>query len=168
MIVLRTGISTSIGDWKPWEYCPIGTFVIGFNIKVDLTQLDLTSINTIKLICNDDLKSSIYSYDGIWGTWGNYVFCANNKRITGFKYKYSDYLGSTLLYDDTGGNSIYFNCEDNSQIKPSIEGSFGSWTTLFKCSNNSILCGIRIQYLSDQGIFDDIGLNDVEFKCCYS
>ena len=109
------------------------------------------------------------SFDGLWGNWGNNVFCPNGTRIKGFKFKFESYfgpyIGSSYL-DDTSGNSLYMYCEDGSELRPTLEGPAGSWTNKIDCPIDKFICGLQVQYQSSQGANDDTALNDVKFKCC--
>ena len=166
MIILNSDMTAAAGDWYNWELCPIGTYAIGFNVKVDNNNIDTTGLNTVKLICNDTIRTTVDSFDGSRGVWGSDVYCPNQKKIVGFMYKYDSYAGPTLFIDDSSGNSIYFYCEDNTEIRPTIQGPAGSWTPVKKCPVNYAICGIMVQYQSDQGSGDDTALNNVKFKCC--
>ncbi|CAF0737227.1 unnamed protein product [Brachionus calyciflorus] len=163
---MRT-LSTDIngqGIWYDYDYCPLGSYAVGFNVKVDLSLTDKTGLNTIQLICNDVSNTKIVSYDGLFGTWGTSKFCSNNQKLTGFKLRYqSSLLG---LSDDSAANSIVMYCEDKSALTPSLEGYEGSWYGAYYCTEGRAICGLSVQYESSNGIFDDTALNNVIFKCC--
>ena len=167
MILLDSQMTAAAGDWRSWELCPTGSFAIGFNLKIDNSPADKTGINTIKLIC--DNATEIVSYDGPKGVWGNNVFCPNNSRFVGFDYKYDSYNGRNIPIDDTSGNSVYFYCEDSTELRPTLEGVDGAWIGRKNCPTDYAICGLIVQYQDDQGTLlneDDTALNNVKFKCC--
>ena len=164
MQVLESGISSGIGYWRSWELCPNGSFAIGFNLKID-NDIDISGINTIKLICNDVSNTQIVSFDGEKGSWGNNVYCPNNSRFVSFDYKFDPYTGSSQP-DDSSGNSVYFYCEDNTELRPTLEGVDGTWIGRKNCAVNYAICGLIVQYQDNQGTKDDTALNNFKFYCC--
>ena len=162
-------MASAVSIWRLWEYCPTGSFAKGFNLKVDNNPNDKTGINTIKLICNDVANTQIVSFDGEKGSWGNNVFCPNNMRFVGFDFRYDTFEGTSMYIDDSAGNSIYFYCEDNTVLRPTLESVDGTWTGRKNCSTNYAICGLIVQYQDYQGTLsnqDDTALNNVIFKCC--
>ena len=166
MIILESGITASYGNWHSWELCPIGSYAKGFNLKIDNNPDDKTGINTIKLICNDISNTQVVSYDGVNGICGNDIYCPNNSRIVGFNYKYDTYKGDKFSPDDSSGNSVYFYCEDNTELRPTLEGVDGNFAGKKYCPTDYAICGLIVEYLDDQGSLDDIALNNFKFNCC--
>ena len=175
MSEITSGVTTAVGDWYSYEYCPYGSFAVGFNLKIQPTNSDNTALNTIKLLCNNYEKTEIMSFDGLWGNWGNNVYCPNGTRIKGFKYKFDKYAGPKLGFsapDDTSGNSLYMYCEDDSEIRPTLEAYEGEWYDRIDCPNDQLICGLQVRYQAPQDsfldplLYDDTALNDVKFKCC--
>ena len=68
---------TAWGDWRAWEHCPNNGRVVGFNLRAQALRKngDNTALNTIKLKCQDG--STIMSFDGHWGEYQGWGFCAS-------------------------------------------------------------------------------------------
>lgn len=153
--------------WYYFDYCPTGSFAIGFSLRIDLSTSDKTYLNAIKLFCNDASKSQITSYNGLWGDWTNITYCPNNKRLNGFRFLYDYYYDPYFLYDDTGIGALRMYCENTSQeLVSSFEGSGTNWKGPIYCPINQFICALSVQFQPFQGYYDDIALYNFKFMCC--
>ncbi|XP_063319789.1 vitelline membrane outer layer protein 1-like [Pelmatolapia mariae] len=162
--------STSWGDWGATEMCPVGSYAVGFSIKVEGSQGsgDDTAVNGIRLYCLDPSNKRQTTYESnllllfSWGDW------------TAVKSCESGYLASFMLRvesaqgrgDDTSVNNIKFICSGTgAQLEGDGMqwGEWGHWSR--KCPKGAI-CGLRTRVEDPQGGDDDTALNDVQFFCC--
>ncbi|XP_019205469.1 vitelline membrane outer layer protein 1 [Oreochromis niloticus] len=159
--------STQWGDWGATEMCPLGSYAVGFSIKVEASQGsgDDTAVNGIRLYCFDPSskrRTTVQSAVGSWGDW------------TAVKSCESGYLASFMLRvessqgvgDDTSVNNIKFICSGTgAQLEGDGMqwGEWGHWSR--KCPKGAI-CGLRTRLEDPQGGGDDTALNDVQFFCC--
>ncbi|KAL3881305.1 hypothetical protein ACJMK2_027758 [Sinanodonta woodiana] len=176
------------GPWGSWyqpQYCPNGSYAVGYNMKIQQNQHehDDTSLNAISLRCQPlnvyrDV-GDITSEEGGWGSWENWRMCPN--------YDHQTFLTSFVLQvevnqfsgDDTAANYIKFTCRDFNSSFNQEElrsypghgswGSYGDWSQ--SCPLNSAICGIQTKiepFQGEGGLFggDDTALNDVQFICC--
>lgn len=164
MSKIMSSTVTSWGIWHQAEYCPPHSFAIGFLVRIDDDLPDVSGINTIQLICNDDERSKITSGFGSLGVFTSAVYCPYGKRLNGFRFKSQSDQESTTDYSAT--NSIRMFCEDGTILVPPIEGSYGTWTSNKYCLNNQVICGISAKIQAYQYNIDNTGLNNVHFNCC--
>lgn len=154
-VILRSPEVTNFGGWHAWEYCPLGTYVVGMQLKTERyggVFYDDTSLNGVKLYCaavgyrhtNVTVKSGI----NVRGSFRNSFFCEG--VATGFQLKSEAY--QTVFADDTAGNNLRFYC--NNQGNKLIEGDgegFGDWTRAQHCYNKQALCGVQTQVEMEHG-----------------
>lgn len=183
LVIIRDGLIrsenvTNLGDWYPFEFCPLGSYAIGFLVRVMEYSgwWDDTMMNAVKLICNDATNTLISSNEGYEGTWSENLFCPNATGLNGFIFK-AEPLNTTASYDpvmetfdNTAANGINMFCQgDFNALVPTIEGIYGNWSKPIFCDYDKKICGISVQFHDFQGkgvYLDDTALNNVKFKCC--
>jgi len=161
---------TNWGAWHDWEFCPVGTFVVGMQLKTESYQgafKDDSSLNGVKFFCGDiDTKKedhAISSSIDDWGSFGNKYFCEG--IATGFQLKSEK--AQTIFADDTAANNLRLFCNAlPTDFKEGDGERFGDWTTAQECFKKQGICGIQTQVETNHGSGDETALNNVRVKCC--
>lgn len=167
--VLQSPLLTDWGEWGRWENCPLGTFVIGMQLKVESKQQiihDDTGLNGIRFICssllsnvfsannkiddypinNNYIESTIESCVGPFGSWRSLYYC-NNGVVIGFQLRSEPPQGKA---DDTAANNLRIICSDGEIIQG--EGTnWGYWTWNQKCPKRTAICALQTQVEAKQG-----------------
>ena len=87
-------------------------------------------------------------------------YCPNGVFADGLSIKAEQPTGG----DNTGANAVCILCKGES--KCSKEGSWGTWSEIYKCPEGSYLYGWRQNVESPRGTsVDDTSLDNVEYKC---
>lgn len=109
MQVLSTNNENGWGDWGFTEYCPAGSYVRGYQFRMEGSQGggDDTAGNAIRLICSDPGATSLYSSQSGWGGWGGVSYCPSNQYACGFQTRNEGGQGGG---DDTALNGIRIRC----------------------------------------------------------
>lgn len=151
-----------------FKNCSRGFYAIGFRTRVEAPNDDYSALNSVELICNDNSRTRISSYEGLWGTWSYDIYCPTGKRLIGFRYSMDPYNGPYMFDgDDTGIDSFRMYCEDsNTELIPSNEENIGTWKSAINCPSNYFICGISSLFQPRQGYNDDIALYNLRFVCC--
>jgi hypothetical protein len=164
--------ATPWGGWSPILYCPPGSYVGGYQMRVEQSRggRDDTALNAVNLHCFDHAGNWVESFTphyGNWGDWHQSATCPWGTYATAFALKVEPQQGRG---DDTGANSVKFNCSNGTVIEASGGGGWGSWTSSWVTDTNpwpSAICGVRVKFEGWQGTGDDTALNDLEFTWCY-
>jgi hypothetical protein len=168
------------GRWSQIVFCPAGSYVNGYSMRVEPPQADGrddTALNAIRLFCyspngiNVGYAGVIEPHPGIWGDWGPVASCPQREYAKAFSLKVESFQGSG---DDTGANSLKFLCTDRSEIEASNGGRWGNWSHWLHIGElywlpspqNKIICGVRARFENHIGARDDTALNDLEFFWC--
>lgn len=161
--------ATGWGGWSRTIYCPAGSYVGGYSMRVEPWQRrgDDTALNAVALYCYDrdgNMVERIEPHPGFWGNWGGQDNCPQGTYATAFKLKVE---GRQRGGDDTAANSLAFRCGNGSEIEASGGGGWGSWTSTWVTgSRNSAICGVKAKFEDWQRGGDDTALNDLEFTWC--
>jgi hypothetical protein len=166
--------ATPWGGWSVRAYCPEGTYVGGYQMRVEPPRgsKDDTALNAVYLHCYDRAGNWVYwftPHDGHWGDVGQRADCPKGTYATAFMLKVEPPQGKG---DDTGANSVKFTCSNGSVIEASGGGAWGSWTSSWVTDPsswnpaNSAICGVMAKVEGWQGTGDDTALNDLEFTWC--
>jgi len=157
--------ATDWGTWGEIDSCPLETFAIGMQLKVEAGKgfKDDTGLNGIKFFCSklgEGISSQypevITSAVGDWGEWNRAFYCGDDtamnpktSAVIGFQLKSEPSKGAL---DDTSANNLRIICSDFSEqstIHSSvIEGDgtqWGSWTASQFCQIGYAVCGIVTQ-----------------------
>jgi hypothetical protein len=159
------------GSWGGWStaiYCPAGSYVGGYAMRVEEDQGrgDDTALNAVALYCYNragNMVERIVPDQGIWGSWREGAHCQKGTYATAFQLKVEGGQGSR---DDTAANSVKFNCSNGAVIEASGGGGWGGWSSWVTGSPNSAICGVRAKFEGNQGKGDDTALNNLEFAWC--
>ncbi|KAL3881303.1 hypothetical protein ACJMK2_027756 [Sinanodonta woodiana] len=186
--ILAVGNGGPWGSWYQPQYCPSGSYAVGYNMKIqdDQREHDDTCLNAISLHCEPLNMSTnvgdITSEQGGWGSWVGLTSCSDY-----YWYHERSFLTSFALQvesnrfggDDTAANFVKFMCRDFNTSYHEHElthypghgpwGTYGDWSQ--SCPLGSAICGIQTKvepFQGDSGLFggDDTALNDVQFMCC--
>ncbi|KAK3577441.1 hypothetical protein CHS0354_032292 [Potamilus streckersoni] len=154
--ILAVGNGGRWGSWYQPQYCPNGTYAVGYNMKIQGEQQDRddTGLNAISLRCQPLSISrdvgDITSEEGGWGTWIGWTMCNfDNKSERTFLTSFSlqvevnqdnDYKDMSMWKervknkfsgDDTAADFVKFMCRDfnsNSQERElSHPPGHGAW-----------------------------------------
>ncbi|KAM3837614.1 vitelline membrane outer layer protein 1-like [Vipera latastei] len=162
-LVLRVPNGGQWGEWGKMAICSKG-HANGFSLKVQPPQggvIDDTSLNGIRLYCTEG--EVIQSATGTFGVWGDVEKCSDGNLMS-FALQVEAPQGPG---DDTAANNIKFTCQNRQVLKGSSNnwGTYGPWSDSCKVG---AICGIqtKIEPLSTLPVFDNTGLNDVQFVCC--
>jgi hypothetical protein len=180
-IIMTIGQTGNYGVWGPWDYCPQGSYAIGYSMKVEIGQGggnwvkdafskgqidDDTAVNGIKLICVDKHTMALVRYVtsniGEYGQWKEEKFCQNS-FLKSVQFKSEEPQGEG---DDTATNSVRFICSNGQEIEANGSMPWGSWGPYYSCPGTSVICGIQTQVEGPVGSEDDTGLNGANFVCC--
>ncbi|XP_037031245.1 uncharacterized protein LOC119070841 [Bradysia coprophila] len=163
---------TNWGDWGAADFCPEGSYVTGFDLKIEDNQGggDDTAVNSIKLICTNlkgVYQKDIVSSEGSWGNYRGRKYCPNGLG-NGFELRSESGQGRG---DDTAGVDFNLICANSDGSSTIIRGgeilTYGDWrTTNRMCPPQTAICGIRTQVERPQGSGDDTALNNVDLACC--
>ncbi|CAF1098596.1 unnamed protein product [Adineta steineri] len=168
-------LQPSVGPWGNffgYAYCPADTWAYGFQQRVQPQQDgDDTALNAVRLICRGKSGTGSYaisSYDGLWGDWGDAVYCntTNNSFMyyAIFKIEAQQYGG-----DDTSANDFRSRCwngtTSSGEYLQATNGQvWGSWKNGTDCAQGSAICGINTKFEGSNS--DNTAMNGAFFKCC--
>ncbi|CAG7689985.1 unnamed protein product [Allacma fusca] len=173
---------TNWGEWGPYEQCPPGSFVYGFQLTVESDQGffgDDSALNGINLLCispvvrrnTPEFRSRNASINGVTkisstvGHEGNlrHAFeCPDPFFANGFELRSENDQG--WYDDDTAANNFKLHCTNGQAIEGDGE-SWGAWTGVQTCPRGLIICGIQTQ-VEPASNTDDSTLNNVRMGCC--
>jgi len=153
------------GSWGTTEFCPDGSYVTGYQIKVEPPRGhdDDTALNAIRLYCrdkNDVTTGSITSSQQSWGTWQGKEECRST-FMKGFRLRVEPHGGHD---DDTAANSLDMMCE-NGDVLAGGGDSWGSWSEWVECPDGQAIVGLQTKVEGHQGHDDDTALNSVIMYC---
>lgn len=164
------------GAWYQAVYCSLGTYAVGYRMRVETSQgggisngNDDTALNAVQLLCMDPMTgatSLISSHDGLWGSWNQSASCAgadNYLKSARIRIESSQGGGTN---DDTAANDVEFGCSQGGTIHAPGGQTWGSWSTWKQCPSGTAVCGLRSRFESSQGGGDDTAMNGLELKCC--
>ncbi|XP_053402037.1 vitelline membrane outer layer protein 1 homolog [Mercenaria mercenaria] len=165
------------------QYCPIGTFAIGFNTKYQGNEGidgDDTALNGISLLCAD--KNGIRKNkdrlvqseaDPLTGD----IFCPKRKDAPLFLQRFVLKVHrKEQNANDAMATEIQFSCRDSQwfhhphklggHIAGAKNGEYGQWSK--KCPKGSAVCGIQTRIDGHLPKGNSTALNDVRLFCCDS
>lgn len=162
----------SQGTYRNWTYCPEDTWAIGFRQRVEKYQdvKDDSAVNALQLFCGDDRDNEvtgIISYEGLWGTWSNPVYCSGPKNyLRTMQFRVDS---PVTAIDLVGVADSIFICMDGSQIQATNGQSWGIWRVPASCPTSTAICGFQLNFQPSQGLTgDDTAMNGAKFACCYT
>ncbi|XP_053399522.1 uncharacterized protein LOC123557204 isoform X2 [Mercenaria mercenaria] len=167
------------GTWGVAEFCPQGSFAIGYNLKIEPDQGkgDDTGLNAIKLICADQYGfirgNEITSTQAIWGSYRKEnKLCPKSGKTVYFLTRYSLQMHD---WDHIAASFVTFKCQDLNKTKEELQleifpghgepwGRY--WGTSDSCPIGTAICGLKTKVEKQQDKGHDSALNDVKFFCC--
>ena len=157
----------SQGGWKTTVYCPFGSFVRGFKMRVEDSGVsDPTELNSIEMKCydyNNVEQGTINPEGGSFGDWYSYSYCQDTTGYVNFLSGYRMKTGNS----SQGSMSMAGRCLSGYEFEPPGANSGGSWGSFSSCSAGTAVCGFNVKYEDYKGIFtDDSTLNHVRVVCC--
>jgi hypothetical protein len=150
------------GEWGPVELCPAGSRAVGYQSRNDLNQgTDFTSLNSIRLFCDDVDATNVTSTEGFIGQYGPGRSCAAGAALSAFQLRVQP---NGVSADNTAANSIRFRCTDGIELASAgnQQGTFGTYSD--DCLTG--ICGIQTLVKPEDVTVDNTALNDVRFECC--
>ena len=164
------------GIWGDWEFCPEGEFAIGVQTKsmahAPLWDDDV-ALNGIKLVCTSGMHITSLEGSDKFGSWGFTKRCPDGRYMTKYKIQRVDFLGLNLGNlvsdnDDIGMNNIMFHCDDGSVHKAAINSpdNWGRWYPWETCPAGHGICGFRTRVLPAWDHQDDLGMTNMQVRCC--
>ena len=177
--ILRPAVDFyTTGETHIFQYCPRGSWVYGFQQRVEPPQGsgDDTALNAIRLYCKTKtgtFTTTISSYDGIWGNWGDTAYCpGNNQFMVSACFK----IENPSANDGTLANAMKSKCYDYNSgvvgteyIQADNDGPWGSFRSEETCPSGTAICGISSRFTPPRqsGLNrDDVAMNGAEFICC--
>ncbi|CAF1006779.1 unnamed protein product [Didymodactylos carnosus] len=159
------------GRLKKTVYCQPDAYAVGFKQRVEQPSAgDDTALNALELTCKKRDGTGLHnirSDSGAWGTWSDYVYCANDWTNDDFLYGVFFRIESNQLAgDDTAVNDARFICLQGSIIGAPNGGPWGDWKPITRCPEYTVICGFRLIFEDDSQAADDTGANGAEFACC--
>ena len=152
------------GTWSDHIWCPYGTRVNGFKLRIEPSQgvgNDNTGLNGIQLSCNDGSVSE--RIIGLFGDWLDWVYCKDGAFVHAFDVLSLDVISP--IGDNTGANNVKMMCSNGEELI--VDGlDFGTWEGYKSCPAVSYLCGVQAQIQKNQQDGDDRAVNRIEFQCC--
>ena len=171
-VVLQTNNGTAWGRWGEARFCPEGTYVSGFSLKVEghQGQSDDTALNNIKLSCSGSYQNSYFEFEADaktgWGNYGGNSYCPNQTFMKGFSLKVES--DRAFGDDDTAVNDMKAFCGHQFvEVQSSNGQKFGRFGSQAYCPGQSSVCGLSVKSEEPQGMADDTAVNDVTMYCCY-
>ncbi|CAG7733778.1 unnamed protein product [Allacma fusca] len=181
-IFIQSPRVSDYGDWGPYDECPPGMYVIGFQLVSEPDQGafgDDSAMNGVSLFCfsltarmnaPDFLSwyASPRKYVMISSTIGHDGYarsayeCPFPEYAVGFELRSDPYHG--LWYDDTAANNMRLSCTKGTIVEGDGE-SWGDWTGVQYCPRGFRICGIKTQ-VEKPGVVDETTLNNIELGCC--
>ena len=176
---------TAWGVWGPEQFCPEGSYVHGYQLKVELDcfergvkDCDDTALNAIRLFCayhidgmpNDLEAGYVESSAGPFGVWADPIYCPGDGVFAiGAQFRSEpDQYGS----DDTAGNNLNMECSDGAILEGRGD-PWGEWSSWTVCPGGTAVCGLKNLvegdcYKENQDVkdCDDTAHNAVVFYCC--
>ena len=153
-MILSSPQVTNWGEWKEWEYCPEGSYVVGMQLKTEGSQgmfHDDTALNGVKLYCDviGSRKNDIAIASGTdeWGSFGREFFCEG--IATGFQLRSEK--SQSFMADDTAANNLRLYCNQNDDFVEGDGLEFGDWTQAQQCLTKQAICGIQTQVETNHG-----------------
>ena len=144
------------------DLCPTGSRAVGYQSRNDLNQgTDFTSLNSIRLFCDDANATYVTSTEGFIGQFGPGRSCFAGDALSAFQLRVQP---NGAAADNTAVNSIRFRCTDGIELGSAgnPQGTFGAY------SNDCLtgICGIQTLVKPEDVSVDNTALNDVRFECC--
>ncbi|OXA61417.1 Vitelline membrane outer layer protein 1 [Folsomia candida] len=166
--------SEQVTDWGKFgkeEFCPVGSFAIGFRVKyAEVGQDDDTGINGIGLICvfanGQPIQQNPSSTVGAFGRWQE-CRCPGEpfEAVVGHRLCVQESQGEHV--DDISAYGLYLVCEKRRLFGCVHEYDIGPCSDAVVCPDEyPKICGIRTQVEERQWGEDDTSLNNVDFFCC--
>lgn len=92
------------GDWSNDVLCPVGSFIVGLQVRYETKILfgDNTALNGLRIQCNDPSSQWLEVHPGLWGEW------MNESRFPGVYIcgAQSRFQPHIRMGDDTGMNGL--------------------------------------------------------------
>ena len=110
MIEFEGDSKSNWGEYGGMSYCPNGTFVKGFSLKVEpktTLGIDETAVNDFRAVCGDYYTPLVSTNGQKFGSFGNTAYCPGNSSVCGLSLKSEKPQG---MADDTAVNDVVLYC----------------------------------------------------------
>merc|ERR1712002_746372 len=154
------------GSWGEYSFCPPGSFVYGYRLRVKAPGGDDTALNDIELYCRRPnsaaITKKIKSSSAPWGTWSGAVYCPElDNPVVGMAGKMEGKQGKG---DDTTLNSVLLYCKTGNTVILAHRGYWGNWQGRLSCPPGTAVNGVKTQ-VEQPCDCDNTAMNGIQLHC---
>merc|ERR1712002_265536 len=154
------------GSWGEYSFCPPGSFVYGYRLRVKAPGGDDTALNDIELYCRRPnsaaITKKIKSSSAPWGTWSGAVYCPElDNPVVGMAGKMEGKQGKG---DDTTLNSVLLYCKTGNTAILAHRGYWGNWQGRLSCPPGTAVNGVKTQ-VEQPCDCDNTAMNGIQLHC---
>jgi len=155
------------GSWGGYSFCPPGSFVYGYRLRVKAPGGDDTALNDIELYCRRPnsaaITKKIKSSSAPWGTWRGPTYCNGlDNPVVAMAGRMQGKVGK---WDDTALNSVALYCKTGGPhaILPHA-GYWGNWQEPLSCPPGTAVNGVKTQ-VEQPCDCDNTAMNGIQLHC---
>merc|ERR1719414_1667405 len=154
------------GSWGGYSFCPPGSFVYGYRLRVKAPGVDNTALNDIELYCrrpnSEAITKKIKSSSAPWGTWSGAIYCPElDNPVVGMAGKMDGKQGKG---DDTTLNSVLLYCKTGNTVILAHRGYWGNWQERLSCPPGTAVNGVKTQ-VEQPCDCDNTAMNGIQLHC---
>merc|ERR1712243_427419 len=154
------------GSWGGYSFCPPGSFVYGYRLRVKAPGVDNTALNDIELYCrrpnSEAITKKIKSSSAPWGTWSGAIYCPElDNPVVGMAGKMEGKQGKG---DDTTLNSLLLYCKTGNTAILAHRGYWGNWQGRLSCPPGTAVNGVKTQ-VEQPCDCDNTAMNGIQLHC---
>merc|ERR1712002_1428964 len=154
------------GSWGEYSFCPPGSFVYGYRLRVKAPGVDNTALNDIELYCRRPnsaaITKKIKSSSAPWGTWSGAIYCPElDNPVVGMAGKMDGKQGKG---DDTTLNSVLLYCKTGNTVILAHRGYWGKWQGRLSCPPGTAVNGVKTQ-VEQPCDCDNTAMNGIQLHC---
>merc|ERR1712243_138295 len=154
------------GSWGGYSFCPPGSFVYGYRLRVKAPGVDNTALNDIELYCrrpnSEAITKKIKSSSAPWGTWSGAIYCPElDNPVVGMAGKMDGKQGKG---DDTTLNSVLLYCKTGNTVILAHRGYWGKWQGRLSCPPGTAVNGVKTQ-VEQPCDCDNTAMNGIQLHC---
>merc|ERR1712002_458421 len=154
------------GSWGGYSFCPPGSFVYGYRLRVKAPGGDDTALNDIELYCRRPnsaaITKKIKSSSAPWGTWSGAVYCPElDNPVVAMAGKMEGKQGKG---DDTTLNSVLLYCKTGNTVILAHRGYWGNWQGRLSCPPGTAVNGVKTQ-VEQPCDCDNTAMNGIQLHC---
>jgi len=156
------------GSWGEYSFCPPGSFVYGYRLRVKAPGGDDTALNDIELYCRRPnsaaITKKIKSSSAPWGRWYGPAYCNGlDNPVVGMAGRMERKQGKG---DDTTLNSVGLYCKNGGKFGGILvhEGYWGKWQGRLSCPPGTAVNGVKTQ-VEQPCDCDNTAMNGIQLHC---